>query len=49
MRSGNRQLTLALFCQVAIHLLRVHLVVDDGDVVVVAGVEDGVVDGVEME
>ena len=39
------QLTLALFCQIANHLLGVHLVEDDG---VEDGVVDGVVDGVEM-
>ena len=45
MRSGNRQLTLALL--IANHLLRVHLVVDDGGVVEEDGVEDDVEDGVE--
>ncbi len=33
MRSVNRQLTLALFCQIANHLLGIHPVVDDGGVV----------------
>ena len=48
MRSGNRQLTLALL--IANHLLGIHPVVDDGGGVVGGDVveeEDGVDDGVE--
>ncbi len=46
MMSGNRQLTLALLFVNQNDQPDEHH--DDGDVVVAAGVEDGVVDGVEM-